>query len=61
MQVGLEKTQLIQAYDNSLKTIWIMMCALSKVGLLVRLFINGCNLDQDAYKYSPGLDGSIIN
>jgi hypothetical protein len=55
MQVGLEKTQLIQAYDNSLKTIWIMMCALSKVGLLVRLFINGCNLDQE-HKTLQGLD-----
>jgi hypothetical protein len=34
MSEGLEKTQLIQAYADGLKTIWIVMCVLSGVGLV---------------------------
>ena len=47
MQAGTEKTQLIQAYADSLKTIWIVMCALSAVALLASLLTKGYSLQQE--------------
>lgn len=47
MEAGIEKTQLIQAYADSLKTIWIVMCALSAAGLLASVFTKGYSLDQE--------------
>jgi len=46
MEHGLERTQLIQAYADSLKIIWVVMCALSAVGLLASLFTKGYSLNQ---------------
>jgi hypothetical protein len=47
MQAGTEKTQLIQAYADSLKTIWIVMCALSALALLASLLTKGYSLQQE--------------
>jgi hypothetical protein len=47
MEVGIEKTQLVQAYADSLKTIWIVMCALSAAGLLASIFTKGYSLNQE--------------
>jgi hypothetical protein len=47
MSEGLEKTQLIQAYADGLKTIWIVMCVLSGVGLVASLWTKGYSLNQD--------------
>ena len=47
MQEGTEKTQLIQAYADSLKTIWVVMCALSAVALVANVFIQGYSLEQE--------------
>ena len=46
MQHGPARTQLIQSYADSLKTVWIVMCALSGVALLSSLFIKGFALDR---------------
>lgn len=47
MSEGLEKTQLIKAYSDSLSTIWIVVCALSAVGLVASLFTKGYTLVQE--------------
>ena len=47
MQEGTEKMQLIQAYADSLKTIWVVMCALSSVALVANVFIKGYSLEQE--------------
>jgi uncharacterized membrane protein len=46
MPDGDAKIQLIQAYADSLKTIWIVMCALSAVAGFASIFIKGYSLDQ---------------
>jgi hypothetical protein len=55
MQDGVEKTQLIKAYADSLQIIWIVMCALSAVGLLVSLITKSYSLNQE-HKTLQGLD-----
>jgi hypothetical protein len=55
MQEGTERTQLIQTYDDSLKIIWIVMCALSGVGLIASLFTKGYTLNQE-HKTLQGLE-----
>jgi hypothetical protein len=55
MQEGDEKTQLVKAYSDSLQIIWIVMCALSAVGLLVSLFTKAYSLNQE-HKTLQGLD-----
>lgn len=47
MEDGLEKTQLIQAYADALKMIWVVMCALSAVGLVASLATKGYSLNQE--------------
>lgn len=46
MQHGPARTQLIQSYADSLKTVWIVMCALAGVALLSSFFIKGFELDR---------------
>ena len=46
MQHGPTRTQLIQSYADSLKTVWIVMCALAGVALLSSLLIQGFELDR---------------
>jgi hypothetical protein len=55
MQEGTEKTQLIQAYADSLKIIWIVMCALSAVAMVANVFIKGYSLEQE-HKTLQGFD-----
>jgi hypothetical protein len=47
MSEGLEKTQLVKAYSDALSTIWIVMCALSAVGLVASLWTKGYSLNQE--------------
>jgi len=47
MADGIEKTQLTQAYADSLKTIWIVMCALSAVAFVASMFTKGYSLNQE--------------
>ena len=42
-----QKAQLIQAYADSLKVVWIVMCALSAAALLSSIFIKGYSLDRE--------------
>ncbi|KAL3423478.1 MFS multidrug transporter [Phlyctema vagabunda] len=46
MPHGLEKTQLVQAYADALKMIWVVMLALSAAGLIASLFTKGYSLEQ---------------
>jgi hypothetical protein len=57
MSEGLEKTQLVSAYADSLKTIWIVMCALSAVGLVASLWTKGFSLNQE-HKTLQGYEGN---
>lgn len=57
MEDGLAKTQLIQAYADSTKAIWIVMCALAGVAGVSSCFINGYGLDPPlvtAQGFAPG-------
>ena len=47
MGEGLEKTQLIKAYSDSLNMIWVVMCVLSGVGLIASLWTKGYSLNQE--------------
>jgi MFS family permease len=47
MSAGTEKTQLVLAYADSLKTIWIVMCTLSAVGLVASLWTKKYSLNQE--------------
>ena len=46
MQAETEKTQLIQAYTDSLRTIWIVMAALSGAVLVSTVFVKGYSINQ---------------
>ncbi|TAQ90376.1 hypothetical protein B7494_g1327 [Chlorociboria aeruginascens] len=46
MENGLEKQNLIQAYADSLKIVWAVMCAISGVGLIGSLFVKKVSLDR---------------
>lgn len=46
MESGIEKTQLVQAYADSIKTIWLVMAALSGAVFISTLFVKGYSLDQ---------------
>ena len=46
MQYGPARTQLIQSYTDSLKSVWIVMCALAAVALLSSFLIKGFELDR---------------
>jgi MFS family permease len=54
MTEGEMKTQLVQAYADSLKTIWLVMCVLSGVATLANIFIEGYSLEQE-HKTLQGL------
>lgn len=47
MERGVMRNQLIEAYADALKMIWVVMCALSAVGLLASLATKGYSLDQE--------------
>ena len=46
MEAGTEKTQLIQAYADSLRTIWIVMAALSGAIFVSTVFVKAYSMDQ---------------
>ena len=41
------KTQLVQAYANSLKVVWVSMCGLAAVALLTSVFVKEFSLQQE--------------
>jgi MFS family permease len=45
MQPGLAKTQLIQAYADSIKVIWVTMCGLASVAMLTCFFVKEYSMD----------------
>ncbi|KAH8799927.1 major facilitator superfamily domain-containing protein [Hyaloscypha sp. PMI_1271] len=45
MQPGLAKTQLIQAYADSIKVIWVTMCGLAAVAMLTCFFVKEYSMD----------------
>jgi hypothetical protein len=47
MAQGVEKTQLQQAYADSLKVIWVDMCALAGAALIASCFTKGYSLEQE--------------
>lgn len=47
MDEGLKKTQLVQAYSDALKMVWVFLCALSVVGLVASLATKGYSLNQE--------------
>lgn len=47
MEEGTAKEQLVQAYADSLKTIWLVMCVLSGVAMAANVFIKGYSLEQE--------------
>ncbi|PSS12750.1 hypothetical protein M430DRAFT_107574 [Amorphotheca resinae ATCC 22711] len=60
MPAGLAKTQLIQAYTDSLKIIWAVMCALSGVALAASLFTRGYTLQQELKTLQGFDDGKRV-
>lgn len=54
MQEGTEKSQLVQVYADSLKTIWVVMCALSAVTMVANVLPKGYSLEQE-HKTLQGL------
>jgi hypothetical protein len=45
MEPGLAKTQLIQAYADSIKVIWVTMCGLAAVALATNFFVKEFSMD----------------
>jgi Major Facilitator Superfamily len=45
MEPGLPKTQLIQAYADSIKVIWVTMCGLAAVALATNFFVKEFSMD----------------
>lgn len=46
MKPGIERTQLVQAYADSIKTVWLVMATLSGVVFISTLFLKPYSLDQ---------------
>ena len=46
MPASIEKSQLIQAYADSLKIVWITLCGLAAFGLILSLFTQGLDLNR---------------
>ncbi|APA10048.1 hypothetical protein sscle_05g048180 [Sclerotinia sclerotiorum 1980 UF-70] len=54
MEEGLEKSQLKEAYADSLKMVWLVMCALCGAALVSSLFVKGYSLEVE-HKSLQGL------
>ncbi|CAD6445510.1 d6134ba7-fb2d-4805-85f3-4c175fa7df22 [Sclerotinia trifoliorum] len=54
MEVGLEKSQLKEAYADSLKMVWMVMCALCGAAFVSSLFVKGYSLEVE-HKTLQGL------
>lgn len=59
MQEGEMKTELIQAYSDSLRSIWIVLTALSVFGLVASAFTKGYSLTQE-HKTLQGFDDRVV-
>jgi hypothetical protein len=64
MADGDAKVQLIQAYADALKVVWIVMCVLAGVAGLTSLFIRGYSLDQihvtnQGFDYGKKAEGDV--
>ncbi|KAL9099185.1 MAG: hypothetical protein Q9163_005283, partial [Psora crenata] len=55
MEAGTEKTQLIKAYADSIKMIWVVMATLSATIFTTSIFVKGYSLDQE-HKTLQGLN-----
>lgn len=55
MAEGDAKSQLVHAYADALKMVWIVMCALAAVGGISSLFIKGYTIDQ-VHETAQGFD-----
>ncbi|EPE25317.1 MFS general substrate transporter [Glarea lozoyensis ATCC 20868] len=55
MADGLEKTELVQAYADSLKIVWAVMCALSGIAMIGSFFLKHISLDRE-HKTEQGID-----
>ncbi|KAK7998931.1 DNA repair protein RAD50 [Apiospora marii] len=60
MPAGPEKTELIQAYADALKTVWMVMCILSGVAMIGSFFIKHISLDRE-HKTEHGIDNKKSN
>jgi hypothetical protein len=58
MPHGPRRTDLIQAYSDSLGSIWILMTCLAAVGLVSSLFIKGYSLTQE-HETMQGFNGDV--
>jgi hypothetical protein len=47
MAEGIKKMQLKQTYADSLKIIWVVMCALAGAALIASCFTKGYSLEQE--------------
>lgn len=45
MEEGLAKSQLLQAYADSLKVLWVTMCGMAAIGLVTNFFVKHYTLD----------------
>jgi hypothetical protein len=45
MQPGLAKTQLIQAYADSIKVVWVTMCGVGAVALVTCFWVREYSMD----------------
>ena len=59
MQQGPARLQLIQSYADSLKSVWIVMCALAGVALLSSFLIRGLDLDRPLVT-EQGFQGATV-
>ena len=57
MEQGLEKTQLVQAYADSLKVVWAVMCAFAGVALLSSFLVEGLDVNRSLVTEQRFLDG----
>lgn len=57
MDAGIKKTQLVQAYADSIKMIWVVMAALSGTAFISSVFVKGYSLEQEhttLHSFNPG-------
>ncbi|KAL6857744.1 hypothetical protein ACO1O0_005186 [Amphichorda felina] len=63
MPDGLEKRELVQAYADSLKIVWAVMCALSGLAMIGGFFLKHLTLDREhesEQKIREGKDESVV-
>jgi hypothetical protein len=69
MESGPAKTQLIQAYADSIKVIWVTMCGLAAVALMTNFFVKAFSMDielatEQGFKHkskTPDVESSDVD